>query len=857
MRRMLRKRIGVKLFFLLTTMILLVMTPFCYMVFATFSQFDKSAADASRDELKTQMHSHLASMVREMAHGTDDFFSHVEAAATLMAAEVGEIYDHLEYYSGVPVLVATPVQSGPDQGSSGQQVFSDFLRGTAPAAEQIKELKALSQLDPMLKGVRKDIPESVSTYLITVSGVCRYLHYLEDGGETSSAGGTRPFEQAPLMETARSMSVHPEKFPRSVVWTRAHRSPVTGEPLVTVLAPVVDNDHRLRAAIGVDISITAWAKRSEAPADGEYGVAGDALFSFLVDDRGTFLHVPPRHFSLFGVEGNPGKTAGLDGFGLADSSIAALRNLRSTLLGATDHTAEIFVDGIPYVFSMHTLHRLNWHLILVARERRPSPSVTSAERALSGTIAVLVKKFVLHGLVILLVTMIVVYFAVDYFVGPLKRLSETALLVGRGNLRVRCEVDRDDELGMLSESFNNMVSQLEVMEKRKVMEARELELMVQERTRDLRNKNIVLREVIDELNVESERRRRAVEALRRSEEQIRVVMEASVAGHGIIQEQQIRYVNSMVSRIFGYSQEEMTSGELRVSDLVAPDQFERVRSLTPDHFRATAEKPFLLECCRKDGSAFDALVGVAMTSWNGRPAVVATVMDISDQKQKEEELLHSKTLLQDSLAEKEVLLREIYHRTKNNMLVIISMLHLQAMELEDEQVKTLFWETENRIRAMSLVHEKLYQSQSLTEIDLGQYLEEMVAALVRSMVIGDAVHVDMDCRHIPVSIDNIVPLGLAVNEIVTNSLKHAFSGGRKGCIFVRLSRDGAGRVEVVVGDDGPGLPPEVDPLKARSLGMQITASLITRQLRGTMEVESGNGVVYRIRFTEPLRPKRV
>jgi len=290
---------------------------------------------------------------------------------------------------------------------------------------------------------------------------------------------------------------------------------------------------------------------------------------------------------------------------------------------------------------------------------------------------------------------------------------------------------------------------------------------------------------------------------------------------------------------------------------VGPDQFERIRDLSIEHLRETAKKPFLLECRRKDGSVFEALVGVAMTNWNGQPAVVATLMDISDQKQKEEQLLHSKVLLQESLAEKEVLLREIYHRTKNNMLVIISMLQLQAMELEDEQVRTLFWETENRIRAMSLVHEKLYQSQNLTEIDLGQYLEEMVASLVRSMVIGDTVRVEMDCQPIAVSIDNIVPLGLAINEIVTNSLKHAFSGGRKGCIFVRLNRDGDGRVAVVVGDDGPGLPPEVDPAKARSLGMQITASLITRQLRGTMEVESGNGVVYRIRFTETLRPKRV
>jgi two-component sensor histidine kinase len=296
---------------------------------------------------------------------------------------------------------------------------------------------------------------------------------------------------------------------------------------------------------------------------------------------------------------------------------------------------------------------------------------------------------------------------------------------------------------------------------------------------------------------------------------------------------------------------------MTVLDLVMPGQFDRIRQMSLENFQENGQKPFICECRRKDGTAFEALVGGAVTSWNERPALVATIMDISDQKQTEDELLRSKQLLQESLAEKEVLLREIYHRTKNNMLVIISMLQLQAMELEDQQVKMLFWETESRIRAMSLVHEKLYQSQNLTDIDLGQYLEEMVSALVKSMVIGEAVKVELDCRQVFLSIDSVVPLGLAINEIVTNSLKHAFSNTTEGCIYIRLRRDKEGLVEVVVGDNGPGLPSGVEPTKARSLGMQITSNLITGQLRGSLEITSEAGVCYRIRFSEPTRPKRV
>lgn len=403
-----------------------------------------------------------------------------------------------------------------------------------------------------------------------------------------------------------------------------------------------------------------------------------------------------------------------------------------------------------------------------------------------------------------------------------------------------------------------MVRQLEIAEKTQKSQAKHLELIVQERTRDLRKKNFVLRDLIGELNVESERRRRAVEALRRSEKQIRIVMEASLAGHGIIQDQKIKYVNSMASRVFGYSREEMTGGGLAVADLIVPGQYDSIRKDLLERVNGNKIGRFyVVECRRKDSSVFDALVGGAMTTWEERPAVVVTVMDISDQKQTEEELRKSKLLLQNSLAEKEVLLREIYHRTKNNMLVIISMLHLQAMDIDDERVKTLFWETENRIRVMSLVHEKLYQSQNLAEVDLGQYLEEMVTALVRSMVIGDRIRVELKCEQVAVSIDNVVPLGLAINEIVTNSLKHAFPGDGHGCIFVYLTQDGDGMVEVVVGDDGVGLPPDINLDRIRSLGMQITVGLVERQLHGSMDIGSDGGTVYRIRFTELARPKRM
>ncbi|SHO44554.1 histidine kinase dimerization/phosphoacceptor domain -containing protein [Desulfopila aestuarii] len=862
MMELLKTRIGVKLFVLLAVLIILVMIPFCYMVFSTLSGFGNYAADFHRDEARQRAYSYLSTIAREKAHKYDASFSQAETAVSLMAAQSREVFSNIDYFSALPSnLHDSVLQLQYGIPLYREQDVSTVFRGEGRAVDgKQRELLAMMQLDPVLKGVQENVRGSVSTHLITASGICRYLRHNMQAPDGMNVQDRNPLRYRAIMESLKGLQDHQQIANVSAVWTPVYNDIATGVPIITVLSPVVGKDGAMQGAVGVDISLAGGLDWLDDDIVQSKNWSGETLFSFLIAENGEIISFPKKFLGLFGLPGVGPKTGSGETGGqisLADSRHKELAASAPKLIGSVAETAEVTLGADGYVLNMHTLHRLNWHLVLVSEEAQFTAAVQHTEQALSGTMHLLAKRFVVYGVILLFITLVVVYWAVIYFVSPLKRMSVTAQRVGQGDLQVRCKMDRADELGILARSFNAMVDQLQEAERLKQTESRQLELTVQARTRDLRNKNIVLRDVIQELNRESERRRNAVYALRKSEEQIHIVMDASVAGHGIIQDKKIRYVNPMASRIFGYSREEMTRGDISVLDLVMPGQFERINQMSILHFQENAEKPFICECRRKDGTAFEALVGGAVTSWNDRPALVATIMDISDQKQTEEELLRSKLMLQESLAEKEVLLREIYHRTKNNMLVIISMLQLQAMELEDQQVKMLFWETESRIRAMSLVHEKLYQSQNLTDIDLGQYLEEMVSALVASMVFDDAVKVDFDCQQVFLSIDSVVPLGLAINEIVTNSLKHAFPKGAGGCIYIRLRRDSEGLVEVVVGDNGPGLPKGLEPRKARSLGMQITTNLITGQLHGSLEITSEAGVCYRIRFTEPARPKRV
>jgi PAS domain S-box-containing protein len=858
-----RLRIGVKLFILLAGLICLAIVPLGYVVFSAVSYFGTYTAEVNRVQITSQARSYLATIAREQAHKFDEFFSHVEVASSIMAAQAVEVYDNIDYYAGFPrrrLELKKSSLNGIYYTSPDEDVITGFWGEEDIPEQTMLEIQALSRLDPVFKGAKKEIPESLATHMLTVSGIYRYLSYVQlNKNAAYSVVSAAEYD----MRNSEYLAIfsRPDTPPLRTLWTQAYWDDTSGSLMITAASPVIDKEGILRAATGIDIPLAGIL---EDLLDGDarrYGEQmSETLFAFLLDEFGKIIAFPQDYTDLFGIEFDSeasGEAGRVFDYALSDSSRVEIQSIAHLLLGDSDEVVEVQLGAERYILNQHSLHKLSWHLVLVTREKLLISSVERTEQALSGTIDLLKKKFLANTLFFIAIIVVVVFFAVKYFVAPLRRLTEASLRVGSGDLKTRCYLNRNDELGILASSFNDMVRQLELAEKVKASQARQLELTVEERTRDLRNKNFVLRDVIAELNAESERRKVAVQALAKSEEQIRVAMDASLAGLGIVQDMEIKYVNPMALRIFGYSLEEMVGGQLKVTDLVVPEERQRLRLDYIGVFRERTDRQIVISCIRKDGSIFDALVGGAITTWKGTQAVVATLMDISEQRLTEEKLWKSTLQLQDSLAEKEVLLREIYHRTKNNMLVIISMLNLQAMDIDDLRVKALFQETENRIRAMSLVHEKLYQSQNLAEVDLGSYLKEMVTALVKTMVIGDRIRVDIECEKVAVSLDNIVPLGLAVNEIVTNSLKHAFPDDREGRIAVQLTRNAQAQVELQIGDDGIGLPAEIDIHKIRSFGMQITVNLIEKQLRGTLEIMRSGGTVYSIRFEEPVRPKRI
>jgi two-component sensor histidine kinase len=235
----------------------------------------------------------------------------------------------------------------------------------------------------------------------------------------------------------------------------------------------------------------------------------------------------------------------------------------------------------------------------------------------------------------------------------------------------------------------------------------------------------------------------------------------------------------------------------------------------------------------------------ALRDAEGRVAsVLAIGHDVTDRVAAEQRI-------RASLEEKEVLVKEIHHRVKNNMQVVSSLLRVQRRNMKglaDQCVLDAFTETESRIKSMALAHERLYCSQDLTDVDLAAYIPQVAGELLDTYdVPPGAVTLETRVEPVRININQGIPCGLIVNELVSNALKYAFPGGRKGRITLGFRRLHDGVHELSVHDDGVGLPEGFSPQEARTMGMAIVNAL-TGQLGGELSVVRGGGTCFRIRF---------
>jgi two-component sensor histidine kinase len=229
---------------------------------------------------------------------------------------------------------------------------------------------------------------------------------------------------------------------------------------------------------------------------------------------------------------------------------------------------------------------------------------------------------------------------------------------------------------------------------------------------------------------------------------------------------------------------------------------------------------------------------------DGRLVRLEIAYDVTERKAMEESL-------REALKEKETLLKEIHHRVKNNLAIIQSLLNLQSTHYGDAASVELLRESQNRVRSMGLIHEKLYQSSDLRNVNLAEYIKSLSTQLFKSYRSHISnVRLEMDVPEIKLDIDTLVPCGLILNELITNALKHAFPEGIGGTLYVEVKDLGDRNYRLTVKDDGVGLPEDFNLEKSKGLGGMIVSSL-TDQLRGEVVYNTNGGTEFNITFREP------
>jgi len=294
-------------------------------------------------------------------------------------------------------------------------------------------------------------------------------------------------------------------------------------------------------------------------------------------------------------------------------------------------------------------------------------------------------------------------------------------------------------------------------------------------------------------------------------------------------------VTPATETMFGYPRAELIGREI---EMLLPESIRHLhRRHRDDYFAGPKVRPMghglELAGRRRDGSEFPVEIGLSYVSTAGGMVAMGLITDITERRRAEE---------------KEVLIKEIHHRVKNNLQVVSSLLGLQSRASQDEGIRKMFMESQNRIHSMALLHERLYQSENLSEIDCQEYVKQLSAHLFRSYGVSSSrVQVDIQIDDLRMNMDTAVPCGLIINELVSNALKHAFPDGRRGRIQIEMHRTVDRRVRLSVADTGAGLPKDVNLWNAQSMGLRLVRTL-AGQLEASVDVRSEGGTQVELTF---------
>ena len=396
---------------------------------------------------------------------------------------------------------------------------------------------------------------------------------------------------------------------------------------------------------------------------------------------------------------------------------------------------------------------------------------------------------------------------------PLKEFERSVNQISRGNLDARIRIDTLDEIGTVAKAFDQMAENLQATMA----------------SRDELEQEIAVRKAAEEHSTV-----------------LAGILEQSMNEIYVFDAVDLKFVmvNEGAKKNIGYAMAELE----RMTPLDIQSEYDRTSYAELIEPLLSGEKTalhFNTVHRRKDHSTYPVEVYLQLMRFDSVSVFAAVILDITERLASNEKLLAS-------VKEKEVLLREIHHRVKNNMQIIQSLLNLQMGKFDNPDLVRVFQDSNNRIKSMALIHETLYLSDDLANLDIRVYVGQITSYLSKIYIDPNRpVHIDLDIDEICLDLDKSIACGLIINELVTNALKYAFSDIEKREIHIRFKQETSNRIFLAVSDTGTGLSESIDPDHIETLGLKIVQMLAQDQLDGNLSIVQGERLSFCIDF--PLR----
>jgi PAS domain S-box-containing protein len=518
-----------------------------------------------------------------------------------------------------------------------------------------------------------------------------------------------------------------------------------------------------------------------------------------------------------------------DGEGPVEGTLVIGRNMNMTEIEQLNSYQNLSLSIIPFDASesIPTYHNLNSYFTYqdpsIVVEPQTSNSITgysilrdnqgkavfelklqmprSIYNQANNTLLYFIISFLIVGLVLLTTTLLYLDRIVLF---RLNSITTAASSIAKNfNISKRIYITGRDELSKLADSINNMLISLEHSK--------------------------------DEIQKSKEKYKN-------------IFMNTGTAIVIIEEDDMLPLVNAEFEKLSGYSKVEIENKKYW-TDFFVGDDLEKVREYrrlrSSNHL---VPRNYEIQFIDKKGEV--KLLYLTVSIIPGSKKSLISCLNITQLKKSEEDI-------KKSLKEKEVLIREIHHRVKNNMQIIISLLSLQSMYLDDDRINDVFMECQNRVTSMGMIHESLYQSKDLSSINFLEYIKKLIQGLFTSYGINtNKIKYKINVEDISLSIDTAIPLGLLLNEIISNSLKHAFPNNREGVVYIDFHRENDHKFKLIVGDNGVGFDKEIDLKHIPTLGLNLINTLVN-QLEGTIKLYKDGKTKFIIKFSELKYKKRI